>query len=58
MAALAALSEARPTEVTATALQKSKRQLLELFLIEIELRDPTRAAKLQRPLTALGKGER
>ncbi|GAA1968552.1 hypothetical protein [Microbacterium deminutum] len=51
-AELAALADARASQVTAAALQNSQRQLIDLFLAEIELHDPSRAARLREPLTA------
>lgn len=50
---LTALARARASEVTQTALEASKRDLIELFRSEVERHDPARAARLREPLSTL-----
>ena len=50
---LAALANARAAEVTATALEAPKRDLVGLFVAEVERHDATRAAELREPLRTL-----
>lgn len=49
----AALAAARPSEVTSAALYNSMKQLIDLFLAEIEFRDASRATHLREPLNTL-----
>ncbi len=51
--ALASLAGARPAELASPAIHNSMTQLINLFLTEIELRDPARATHLREPLTTL-----
>ncbi|GAA1968614.1 nucleotidyltransferase domain-containing protein [Microbacterium deminutum] len=55
---LAAFARARTHEVSVAAIHNSQRQLIDLFLAEVELADPSRAARLREPLTTLIQDER
>lgn len=50
---LAELRASRAVDVTVAAIHQSKRLLLEQFQTEIERHDPSRAARLREPLTAM-----
>ena len=50
---LAELRASRAADVTVAAIHQSKRLLLEQFQTEIERHDPSRAARLREPLTAM-----